>query len=125
VIGQKEPQTPGKQWRSGLSGRKLSGDPKQAVHESFSPAYAGAMSTKHINTAADLVRFGASVRIDCGKCGATRTLGGTEMVKACGAGDLEGERAPAEVLQVLREGGLADGAAPTLNTSAADVHPSR
>jgi ribosomal protein S27AE len=47
------------------------------------------MPTKHINTAADLVRFGASVRIDCGKCGATKTLSGTEMVKACGAGDLK------------------------------------
>jgi hypothetical protein len=47
------------------------------------------MSTKHITTAADVVRFGASVRIDCGKCGATKTLSGTELVKACGAGDLK------------------------------------
>ena len=46
------------------------------------------MSTKHIETAADLVRFGASVRIDCGKCGASKTLTGAEMVKACGAGNL-------------------------------------
>jgi ribosomal protein S27AE len=89
ATGQKELRTLGKRWRNGLSGRKLSGDPKRAVHESFSAAYAGAMSTKHINTAADLVRFGASVRIDCGKCGATKTLSGTEMVKACGGGDLK------------------------------------
>jgi ribosomal protein S27AE len=47
------------------------------------------MSTKHINTAADRVHFGTSVRIDCGKCGATKTLSGTAMVKACGAGDLK------------------------------------
>jgi ribosomal protein S27AE len=47
------------------------------------------MSTKHIETAADLVRFSASIRIDCGKCGATRTLSGAQMVKACGAGDLQ------------------------------------
>lgn len=47
------------------------------------------MSAKHINTAADLVRFGASVRIDCGKCGATRTLSGTQLVQACGTGDLK------------------------------------
>jgi hypothetical protein len=46
------------------------------------------MSTKHIETAADLVRFGASVKIECGSCGAARTLSGPEMVKACGAGPL-------------------------------------
>jgi hypothetical protein len=39
-----------------------------SVHESFRPAYRSAMSTKHIATAADLVRFGASVKIDCGAC---------------------------------------------------------
>ena len=58
------------------------------VHESFFRSYALAMSTKHMATAADLVRFGASVRIDCGKCGATRTFSDAQMVKACGAGDL-------------------------------------
>jgi len=46
------------------------------------------MSTKHIDTAADLVRFGASVKIDCTKCGAARTLSGPEVVKACGSGSL-------------------------------------
>ena len=46
------------------------------------------MSTKHINTAADLVRFGASVRIDCAKCGASKTLTGAQAVRTCGAGDL-------------------------------------
>jgi hypothetical protein len=39
------------------------------------------MSTKHIDTAADLVRFGASVKIDCGSCGASRTLDGPAMAK--------------------------------------------
>ncbi len=48
------------------------------------------MSTKHIYTAADLLRFGASVKIECGSCSASRTLSGTEMVKACGAGSLSG-----------------------------------
>ena len=47
------------------------------------------MSTKHIDTAADLVRFGASVKIECGACGSARTMSGTEMVKACGAGSLK------------------------------------
>jgi hypothetical protein len=46
------------------------------------------MSTKHIETAADLVRFGASIRIDCAKCGASKTLSGAQTVKACGAGNL-------------------------------------
>src|SRR5687768_16521243 len=56
------------------------------VQESFSPPYAAAMSTKHIDTAAELVRFGASVKVECGSCGASRTLGGPAMVKACGPG---------------------------------------
>lgn len=51
------------------------------------------MSTKHIRTAADLVRFGASVRIECGSCGAVRTLTGAEMVRACGAGSLAAAKA--------------------------------
>lgn len=46
------------------------------------------MSTKHIRTTADLCRFGASVRIECAACGAARTLGGAEMVRACGPGSL-------------------------------------
>lgn len=46
------------------------------------------MSTKHVRTGADVVRFGASVRIDCRECGATRTLAGAEFAKACGAGSL-------------------------------------
>ena len=44
------------------------------------------MSTKHIRTAADLVRFGASVRIECGNCGSARTLSGVESMNLCGAG---------------------------------------
>jgi hypothetical protein len=47
-------------------------------HQSFHRAYRLAMSTKHIETAADLVRFGASTKVDCG---AARTLSGTEVVK--------------------------------------------
>jgi hypothetical protein len=40
-------------------------------------------------TAADLVRFGASVKIDCRGCGASRTLSGPEVVKGCGPGSLK------------------------------------
>ena len=42
------------------------------------------MSTKHIRTTADVVRFGASVRIDCANCGAARTLTGQALATACG-----------------------------------------
>ena len=43
------------------------------------------MSTKHIRTTADLVRFGASLKIECGNCGAARTHTGTEIVRSCDA----------------------------------------
>ena len=43
------------------------------------------MSTKHIRTVADLVRFGAGLRIDCGGCGASRTVDGYEAAKLGGA----------------------------------------
>ena len=42
------------------------------------------MSTKHIRTTADLVRFRASVTITCASCGAARTMSGPKLVKACG-----------------------------------------
>jgi len=43
------------------------------------------MSTKHIRTATDLVRFGAGIKIECGECGAARTLDGYEAAKLGGA----------------------------------------
>lgn len=46
------------------------------------------MSYKHVGTAADLVRFGCSLRIECGACFAANTLTGAEVVQRCGAGDL-------------------------------------
>lgn len=42
------------------------------------------MSAKHIRTTADLVRFRASIRIDCPHCGAARTLDGGAAVGALG-----------------------------------------
>ena len=47
------------------------------------------MSTKHVRTVADLVRFKCSLRIDCGDCGSTRTVTGYEAAKIGGAGSLE------------------------------------
>jgi hypothetical protein len=37
------------------------------------------MSTKHVRTAADLAKFGAGLRIECGSCGRARTLDGFEV----------------------------------------------
>jgi hypothetical protein len=59
-----------------------------SVHESFSSAYIRRMSTKHVNTASDVVRFRASVKLECAHCGAARTLDGMELVRMCGAGSL-------------------------------------
>jgi hypothetical protein len=42
------------------------------------------MSAKHIRTTADLVRFGAALRIDCRFCSAARTMSGTEVCRALG-----------------------------------------
>ena len=43
------------------------------------------MSTKHIRTIADLVRFGAGLRVECGSCGAARTLDGYQAARLGGA----------------------------------------
>jgi hypothetical protein len=47
------------------------------------------MSTKHVRTVADLVRFGCGLKIECGGCGNSRTLDGFDVAKALGTGDLE------------------------------------
>jgi hypothetical protein len=46
------------------------------------------MSTKHVRTAADLVRFKTALKIDCTRCGNSRTLSGYDVVKLCGTQDL-------------------------------------
>lgn len=45
------------------------------------------MSTKHVRTAADLVRFGADLKIECGSCGNTRTLDGFDVARTLGTND--------------------------------------
>jgi hypothetical protein len=42
------------------------------------------MSTKHINTTSDLVRFDAGLKIDCGSCGAAKTLSGVDSCRIGG-----------------------------------------
>jgi hypothetical protein len=39
------------------------------------------MSTKHVRTAADLVRFGCALRIECNHCAATNTLSAVEVAR--------------------------------------------
>lgn len=46
------------------------------------------MSTKRIDTAADLAQYGCSLKVECGDCGAARTMSAVEVVKKCGPGDL-------------------------------------
>lgn len=46
------------------------------------------MSFKHVATAADLVRYGASLRVECTGCGAATTMSGGEVVKRCGNGSM-------------------------------------
>jgi len=50
------------------------------------------MSYKHVGTAADLVRFGCSLRVECTRCAAANTLTGAEVVRRCGPGDIEAIR---------------------------------
>ncbi len=50
------------------------------------------MSTKHVRTAADLARYGCSLKVECGGCGAARTLNAVEVVQRCGPGDLSAIR---------------------------------
>ena len=51
------------------------------------------MSFKRVDTAADLVRYAASLRIECTACGAASTMSGTEVAQRCGTGSLERIRA--------------------------------
>jgi len=50
------------------------------------------MSYKHVGTAGDLVRFGCSLRVECTHCAAASTLTATEVVRRCGAGNIEAIR---------------------------------
>jgi hypothetical protein len=58
----------------------------------FSYAYRLGMSYKRIRTAGDLVRFRASLRIECTGCAAANTLSSSQVVMRCGTGDLEAIR---------------------------------
>jgi len=63
------------------------------------------MSTKHIRSTADLVRFGASLKIECENCGAARTRTGPEIVRH---GKPWRRRGADAVLAMRGQGGAAD-----------------
>jgi len=63
------------------------------------------MSTKHVDTAADLARYGCSLRIECSGCGAARTMSAVEVVKRCGPGDLARLRSRLRCERLRDEGG--------------------
>jgi hypothetical protein len=46
------------------------------------------MSTKHVETAADLVRYRCSLKVECTGCGAAKMMNGVDVVRRCGAADL-------------------------------------
>ena len=46
------------------------------------------MSTKHVRTIADLVRFGCGLRIECGSCGSAKTVDGYDAAKLGGGQEL-------------------------------------
>lgn len=46
------------------------------------------MSTKHIRTAGDLVRFKTALKITCDRCGNSNTMTGVDVVKAFGTMEL-------------------------------------
>lgn len=47
------------------------------------------MSTKHVRTGSDVVRFGCGVKIECTDCGAARTFTPKGWVMAAGPKSLE------------------------------------
>lgn len=46
------------------------------------------MSTKHVRTVSDVLRFGAGIRIDCTQCGFSKCLNGRELGLLAGATSL-------------------------------------
>lgn len=46
------------------------------------------MSTKHVRTTADLVRFGAGLRVDCDTCGRSDEFEAWDVARVFGAADL-------------------------------------
>jgi hypothetical protein len=50
------------------------------------------MSTKHVRTGGDVLRFGCSVKVDCNDCGSSRTFAAMDWVMVAGGKSLEAAR---------------------------------
>ena len=50
------------------------------------------MSTKHVRTGGDVLRFGCSVKIECTHCGSARTFSAMDWVMAAGGKSLDAAR---------------------------------
>jgi len=48
------------------------------------------MSTKHVRTTGDLIRFGCALRVECTHCHSARTLSATAAVKGLGLVAIKG-----------------------------------
>jgi len=48
------------------------------------------MSTKHVRTTGDLIRFGCALKVECTHCRSSRTLSATAAVKGLGLVQLGG-----------------------------------
>lgn len=48
------------------------------------------MSTKHVRTTGDLMRFQCALRVECTHCSSTRTLSANAALKGVGLVDLKG-----------------------------------
>jgi len=48
------------------------------------------MSTKHVRTTADLIRFGCALKVECTHCQSSRTLSANAAVKGLGLVELRG-----------------------------------
>ena len=51
------------------------------VPVSFLDVTLGQMSTKHVRTTGDVVRFGLKLTIECGQCGCTNVVTGAELAQ--------------------------------------------
>jgi hypothetical protein len=48
------------------------------------------MSTKHVRTTGDLIRFGCALKVECCHCGSSRTFSASAAVKGLGSRELRG-----------------------------------
>ena len=50
------------------------------------------MSTKHVRTGGDVLRFGCTVRVECGYCRSVREFKAFDWVMVAGGGSLDAAR---------------------------------